>query len=142
MEMFEKRAVWVEEYKDERLTVIINDTKPAPQAIDYYCKGDTLLIIEEKGIEKGRYGYDLSYRYYSWADTVRRPPIAKISTVHLAEYLNRNEKAGAGKWRSTAPVQSFDSTSVLSFTDDKGAPCLSGIAPDEMTKAVLAHLGK
>lgn len=142
MEMFEKRAVWVEEYKDERLTVIINDTKPAPQAIDYYCKGDTFLIIEEKGSEKGRYGYDLSYRYYAWADTIRRPPIAKIPTAHLAEYLNRNEKVSVGKWRSSSPRQSFNSTSILSFTDDKGAPCLSGIAPDAMIKSVLAHLGK
>ena len=146
MEMFEKRAIWVQEYNDVGLTVVINDVKPAPQAIDYYCKGDIFLIIEDNGRpngrDKGRYGYELSYRYYSWADTIRRPHISKLSTTHLAEYLNRNEKASIGKWRSPTPDQPFDSTKVLSFTDDRGAPRLSTIPPDEVTKSVLSHLEK
>jgi len=146
MEMFEKRAVWVQEYRDEGLTVVMDHVKPAPQAIDYYCKGDVFLIIQENkgatGRNGGRYDYDLSYRYYSWADTVRRPPIFKRSTTHLAEYLNKNEKAKNGRWKSIAPKQPFDSTSVLSFTDDKGFPCLSAIPPDELTKSVLSHLEK
>ena len=139
MEMFEKRAVWVEEYRDEKLTVIVDNTKPAPQAVDYYCKGDAFLVVHEN---KGKYSYDLSYRYYSWADTVRRPAISKPPTTHLAEYLNKHEKASTGKWRSTYTGQPFDSTSVLSFTDDKGHPCFSAITPDEMTKSVLSHLDK
>ncbi len=139
MTLFEKRAIWVEEFNDVSLTVVVDDAKPAPQAIDYYCKGDIFLIIQERS---GRYNYELSYRYYSWADTVRRPPILKIPTTHLAEYLNRNEKEGHGKWRSTTKGQPFDSTTVLSFTDNKGAPCFSGISPDEVTQAVLSHLEK
>lgn len=141
MEMFEKRAVWLQEYRDEGLTVVVNNVTPAPQAIDYYCKGDIFLIIEDNGGKKGRYGYELSYRYYSWADTVRRPPIAKISTARLAEYLNKNEKASNGKWRGAVHGQPFNSTKVLSFTDDKGTPCLSAIPPDEVTKSILSHLG-
>jgi hypothetical protein len=139
MEMFEKRAVWVQEFNDVSLTVIVDDVKPAPQAIDYYCKGDIFLIVQEKA---GKYNYELSYRYYSWADTVRRPSISKIPTTHLAEYLNRSEKTSIGKWRSTSKTQPFDSTTVLSFTDDKGHSCFSSISPDEVTQSVLSHLEK
>ena len=139
MELFEKRALWVQEFNEVGLTVIVDDTKPAPQAIDYYCKGDIFLVVQEHA---GKYQYELSYRYYSWADTVRRPKISKISTTHLAEHLNRNEKEHHGKWRSETKGQPFYSTVVLSFTDDKGSPCFSGISPNEVTQSVLSHLEK
>ncbi len=142
MEMFERRSVWVQEYNDVGLTVIFNDTEPEPQAIDYYCKGDIFLIIKDNRRGNGRYGYELLYRYYSWADTIRRPPIARIPTEHLAEYLNKNEKASTGRWRSAVSGQPFNSTTVLSFTDKNGAHSLSAIPPEKMTQYVLSHLEK
>jgi hypothetical protein len=139
MERFEKRALWVEEFHSAKLTVIVDDTKPAPQAIDYYCKGDIFLIVQEKA---GKHSYELSYRYYSWADTIRRPSIPKISTTRLAEYLNKNEKQKNGTWKDVTRGQPFNSTTVLRFTDDKEVSCFSDIAPNEVTKSVLSYLEK
>jgi hypothetical protein len=146
MEMFEKRELWVEEYRADKLSVVINNIKPAPQAIDYYCKGDLFLIIEDnsgkQAGEKGRYGYELSYRYYSWADTIRRPPIAKISLTQMAEDLNQNDNTSIGKWRTPPKGKTGSSTAALTFSDDHGNRHLSTISPDKMIESVLFHIRK
>ncbi|MEK7702769.1 MAG: DUF6687 family protein [Nitrospirota bacterium] len=146
MELFEKRKLWVEEYKDEKLSVIINDTRPEPQAIDYYCKGDAFLIAEDKANTQtngnGRYAYELCYRYYSWADTVRRPAILKASLNHLADHLNKNETSKSGKWIAAPENKKPLSTVALTFADDRGNRALSALLPDKVTESVLYNIRK
>ncbi len=147
MELFERGAIGVEEYREERLTIIIDKTPPARQAVDLYCEGDYFLIIlDQSRLEKAGkpasvgFGYELLYRYYSWAETVRRPAIPKMSMALLAEDLNRQETAAVGKWKTTFPGQSL--TCSLKFVDDAGRRSLSALPPNRVAQSVLSHLQK
>ncbi len=148
MALFEKETIGIEEFEEERLTVIVDHVRPARQAIDFYSKGDLFLIVEdqEQYNKRGGYGYELLYRYYAWADTVRRPMIPRIPMEHLAEHLNREEGIGAnaprrGRWKAL-PSGPPPNTAALVFTDNAGNRCLSRISPDGVTQAVLSCLQK
>ncbi len=146
MEQFEKRKIGIEEYSDDRLSIIINDVRPAPQAIDYYCRGDMFLIVEDQSSTKkngnGSYAYELCYRYYSWADTVRRPAILKAPLNHLADYLNKEETSKSGKWETAPKGQKPSSTVALTFSDRQGNKVLSTISPNKVTESVLHYIRK
>jgi hypothetical protein len=139
MELFEKGIIGVEEHEDERLSVIIDEKRPAKQAIDHHCQGNLFLVIEDRERQEGGFGYELEYRYYAWADTVTRPPIAPIPMASLAEALNQQETPGEGKWM-TGEYAGQAMTSALKFTDASGKRHLSGLYPEQVIQKVLSHL--
>ncbi len=139
MELFEKGVVGVEEHEAESLSVIIDEHRPAKQAIDHHCQGNLFLVIEDREREEGGFGYELEYRYYAWADTVTRPPIAPIPMETLAEHLNRHEGLREGKWM-TQDYAGKSRTSALKFTDEGGKRHLSRLHPDQVIQWVLSHL--
>lgn len=138
MGLFEKGIVGLEEHEEERLSVVIDERRPARQAIDHHCEGNLFLVIEDRGRAEGGFGYELEYRYYAWADTVTRPPIAPIQMAPLAERLNRHEGGHEGKWMTDFAGQSM--TSALKFTDEAGGRRLSHLHPDQVIPLVLSHL--
>ncbi|MFY9269438.1 MAG: DUF6687 family protein [Candidatus Manganitrophaceae bacterium] len=144
MELFEKGIIGVEEHEEERLSIIIDEQRPARQAIDHHCLGNLFLVIEDRERGEGGFGYELEYRYYAWADTVTRPPIAPIPMEPLAEHLNRHEAPHEGptegKWM-TRDYTTRSMTSALKFTDPSGKRHLSRLRPDQVIPIVLAHLG-
>jgi len=139
MALFEKGLIGLEEYDEEGLSVVINDCRPAPQAIDHHCQGDLILIVEDKEKAEGGFAYELEYRYYAWADTVSRPPIKIRSMKPLAEMLNRIEGSTPGRWMCEGYLGKH-LTSALKYTDEGGARLLSPLHPNEVIRMVLSHL--
>lgn len=136
MALFEKGIIGIEEYEDEGLSVVIDEKKPARQAIDHYCQNNLFLIVEDRG---GGFAYELEYRYYAWADTVTRPPIKQIPMKNLAETLNQQEGEGSSTWlMEDFPGRSL--TSALKFTDKQGTTQLSRLHPETVIETVLSHL--
>lgn len=139
MKLFEKGVIGVEEYEEEDFSVVIDENRPARQAIDYHCQGNLILVIEDREKKEGGFAYELEYRYYAWADTVTRPPIKTINMEPLAEILNRLEDHKAGSWMTgNYPGQAL--TSALKYTDEQGQRQLSRIHPSEMIRTILSHL--
>ncbi len=139
MALFEKGIIGVEEHEDERLSVIIDEKRPARQAIDHYCEGDLFLVVEDREHTGGGYAYELEYRYYAWAETVTRPQIMKIPMKNLAEVLNRAESNPSGLWLAEDyPGRAM--TSVLKYTDKEGKSQFSRLHPETVIEAVLSHL--
>lgn len=139
MKLFEKGVIGVEEYEEEDLSVVIDEHRPARQAIDFNCQGNLILVIEDREKSEGGFAYELEYRYYAWADTVTRPPIKKIDMAPLVETLNRLDLQNEGHWMTgNYPGQAM--TSALKYTDERGQRQLSHIHPNEMIRRVLSHL--
>ncbi len=139
MELFEKGIIGVEEHEQEGLSVIIDEHRPARQAIDYHCQGNLLLVIEDREREEGGFGYELEYRYYAWADTVTRPPIPPIPMEPLVEHLNRHEGLREGKWMAGG-YAGPSMTSALKYTDETGRRHLSRLHPDQVIQIILTYL--
>ncbi len=139
MTLFEKGVIGGEEYENERLSVVIDEHAPARQAIDHYCQGDLFLVIEDKERSEGGYRYVLDYRYYSWADTVTRPPIKKIPMNALAEKLNTLETQTRGSWM-TEGFENKGLTTALKFTDKAGENLVSRLHPEDVIEALLKHI--
>jgi hypothetical protein len=136
---FEKGTILLEEYEEERLSVIVDERRPPREAIDRYCQGDLYLVVQDREIETGGFYYEMEYRYYSWADTVVRPKINPIPMEELAAQLNRQEGNRAGKWHAGRfPNQAL--TSVLKFIDPDGGDLPSSIHPEEVILFVRRHL--
>ncbi len=151
MSLFDKGVIGLEEYEDEGLSVVIDEKRPARQAIDHHCQGSLILVIEDREKAEGGFSYELSYRYYAWAETVTRPPIQKIKMDSLAETLNqqeaqqRKEKGGqqkdqqVGLWM-TGNYPDISLSAALKFTDEAGGRPLSRLHPNEVIQEVLSHL--
>lgn len=137
--LFEKGIILLEEYEEERLSVVIDEQKPAREAIDRYCQGDLYLIIQDREPDQGGFLYELEYRYYAWADTVERPPITLIPMDELASHLNRHEGNKRGHWM-TRGYRNQGLTSVLKFADPEGKDLPSTLHPEEVIHFVRTHL--
>ncbi|HET6370613.1 MAG TPA: DUF6687 family protein, partial [Nitrospiria bacterium] len=137
--LFEKGIVMLEEYDEERLSVIVDERRPAREAIDRYCQGDLYLVVQDRETETGGFYYELEYRYYSWADTVVRPKINPIPMEELALQLNRREGNRAGNWRAGHHANQA-LTSVLTFVDPEGGELPSTLHPEEVILSVRRHL--
>ncbi|MFQ5950397.1 MAG: DUF6687 family protein [Nitrospiria bacterium] len=139
MALFEKGIIGVEEHPDVGLSVIIDEQRPARQAIDHYCLENLFLVIEDREREEGGFGYELEYRYYAWADTVTRPLITPVPMEPLAVHLNSHEGPGEGRWM-TQGYAGRSMTSALKFTDVNGKRHLSRLHPEEVIQLVFSHL--
>jgi hypothetical protein len=141
MSLFEKGVIGLEEYEDEGLSVVIDEKRPARQAIDHYCQGMLILVVEDREKAEGGFSYELEYRYYAWAETVTRPPIQKIKMEALAEKLNRQENHKTGLWL-TDNSRGISRAPALKFSDEAGGRQLSRLHPNEVIQEVLSHLRK
>jgi len=89
-------------------------------AISHHARGEIFLIATPLG---GGWSYRIDYPYYSWAETVVRPPIARRDLSSLMERLNAIEKSTGGSWR----LDSSELASAAKFSDEDGKLAGSGL---------------
>jgi hypothetical protein len=126
LDSFAKGTSRVEEFDDAKLSVVTmarDAFGPAgfnPQqhsapftAISHNAHGEVFLIATP--LESG-WAYRIDYPYYSWAETVVRPKIARHDLSHLMNQLNELESNPAARWR----LDSSELASAAKFSDAEG----------------------
>jgi len=92
-------------------------------AISHHARGKLFLIATP--LDKG-WAYRIDYPYYSWAETVVRPRIARRDLRELMDQINQQEKNSSGKWS----VDSSELASAAKFVDESGKLTASSLEPE------------
>lgn len=145
IESFERGASTVTEFTEAGISLIMlapdvfspSGFKPTRHAAPYtaisrYAKGRLFLISTP--LEKG-WAYRIDYPYYSWAETIVRPRIARRDFSRLLTELNRIEREHAGEWK----LDSGELASAVKFQSSDGTLAASTLTPDEVAKAIIAN---
>jgi hypothetical protein len=142
LESFASGRSQVTEYADSRISLVtlapeifnggrFNPTRnSAPfTAISKFARGEMFLI----GIPaEGGWFYRLDYPYYSWAETVVRPRIARRDLTSALETLNAKEANRDGQWKT----DNHEMTSAVKFFDESGSLAASQLEPDQVVEAL------
>ena len=106
-------------------------------AISAHAKGEIFLIATP--LEPG-WSYRIDYPYYSWAETVVRPPIQRRDFSSLMDRLNELEKNTAARWR----LDSTELASAAKFSEQDGKLAGSSLELDvvaaELRNALIEKL--
>ena len=141
LESFESGRSQVREYDDSKISLVTLDPSifhgggfsptrhSAPfTAISKYAHGELFLI----GIPAdGGWFYRLDYPYYSWAETVVRPQIARRDLTDALFALNEKETNRDGQWAG----DNREMTSAVKFLDESGGLTPSRLEPDQVLAA-------
>jgi hypothetical protein len=98
-------------------------------AISHHASGELFLIATP--FSDG-WAYRIDYPYYSWAETVVRPRVARRDFSELIKQLNEGEQGTSGRWQ----IDSSELASAIKFRDDTGKLASSKLTPE----AVVADL--
>ena len=147
LESFARGASRVEEDEETGLSVVVlapelfgpagfNPTRHgAPYtAISHYARGQVYLNAEPMRDDRGSYRAD--YPYYSWAETVVRPRIARRDFAPLVAHLNELESNKGGRWQ----LDRSELASAFKFVDRSGRLGDSGLAPERVAEVMRAAL--
>lgn len=142
LESFESGRSQVKEYVDSKISLItlapeifnggrFNPTRnSAPfTAISKFARGEMFLI----GIpaEDGWF-YRLDYPYYSWAETVVRPRVARRDLTTALRLLSEKELNRNGQWKT----DHREMTSAGKFLAENGSLAVSRLGPDQVIEAL------
>jgi hypothetical protein len=107
-----------------------NPARHAPPytAISRYAKGKLFLIATPVN---GGWAYRIDYPYYSWAETVVRPPIARRNFSRFLKELNGIE-TGDGEWRPS----NSEMTSAVKFVGHNGVLAASLLSPERICETL------
>ena len=100
-------------------------------AISNYARGELFLICIPTN---GGWFYRIDYPYYSWAETVVRPRIARRDLTSALRFLNEKEGNRNGQWKT----DNREMTSAVKFLDESGALTPSSLEPDRVLEALSA----
>lgn len=136
LDSFAKAASRVEEISDAKLSLVTlapevfgpNGFDPSRHAapftaISNHARGELFLIATP--LNSG-WAYRLDYPFYSWAETVVRPKIARRDLSELLNQLNDLEGNSTAKWQ----LDSSELASAAKFSDETGKLAASGLLPD------------
>ena len=92
------------------------------------------------------WGYRVDYPYYSWAETIVRPPVRRRDFKALIAHLNELEqdKSDGANGRGHWILDKSEMTSAIKFRNRSGALCPSALPPEvvaEEMRAALAEAG-
>jgi hypothetical protein len=145
-ESFERGSSTVEEFADAKLSLIIlapeifssagfNPTRhSAPfTAISRFARGQIYLIATPA---QAGWTYRIDYPYYSWAETVVRPRIARHDLRPLLAQLNQLEPLTSGEWK----LDNREMTSAVKFLGSDGSLAKSGLSPEVVAQSLRAQL--
>lgn len=146
LDSFAKGTSGVEEIDDAKLSVVTLAREAfgpsgfdphqhsAPfTAISHNAHGELFLIATP--LEDG-WAYRIDYPYYSWAETVVRPKIARRDLSELMNRLNELETNSAARWR----LDSSELASAVKFSDEEGKLEVSRIEPDVVVTQLRASV--
>jgi len=91
-------------------------------AISHHARGKLFLIATPLN---GGWAYRIDYPYYSWAETVVRPPILRHDLGPLMAELNNLEQNSTARWR----IDSSELASAAKFVDQSGWLASSKLEP-------------
>jgi hypothetical protein len=141
LDSFAEGSSTVEEFADVDLSLVTlapeifgpNGFDPARDAVPFtaissHAQG-TLFVITTA--LNGGWAYRIDYPYYSWAETLVRPAVARRDLTLLLERLNQLEPSTRGSWQA----DSSELASAAKFARD-GRLQPSQIEPDE----VMGHI--
>ena len=144
IESFERGASQVTEFDDAGISLVTlapdvfgpSGFNPARHgapytAISRYARGRLFLIATPL---KSGWAYRIDYPYYSWAETVVRPRIARRDFSQLLTTLNHLEAEGEGVWKP----DNSELSSAIKFLGNDGTLVSSMLAPDEVVKTIRA----
>lgn len=94
-------------------------------AISHNAHGELFLVATP--LEEG-WAYRIDYPYYSWAETVVRPKIARHDLGEVMNQLNELEINRAARWQ----LDSSELASAAKFSDAEGKLAVSGLQPDSV----------
>ena len=98
-------------------------------AISKFAKGKLFLIAIPAS---SGWFYRIDYPYYSWAETVVRPRIARRDLAPALQTLNSKETNSDGRWRS----DDREMTSAVKFLDTAGTLAASRLQPDQVAEVL------
>jgi hypothetical protein len=104
-------------------------------AISRYARGQQLFLIAIPARPRRGWFYRIDYPYYSWAETVVRPRIARRDFSAVLAELNELE-GGAGGWRS----DTSELASAIKFLDESGALAPSKLTPERVAQTLRLAL--
>lgn len=144
LQSFERGTSTVEEFHGLSLVTLapdvfsptgFNPTRHAAPytAISHYARGQLFLITTPL---KDGSAYRIDYPYYSWAETIVRPRIARRDLSPILSDLNQLESASEGKWK----VDKGEMTSAIKFLSADGTLAPSNLKPDEVATVLGALL--
>ena len=144
IDSFARGKSTVTEYSDSKVSLItlapelfdgagFSPTKHAAPytAISKFAKGELFLIAIPTS---GGWFYRLDYPYYSWAETVVRPRVARRDLTSVLELLNAKEMNRDGRWQT----DNREMTSAVKFLDANRMLAASSIEPHDAAE-VLRH---
>jgi hypothetical protein len=110
-------------------------------AISANARGQVFLIALPM---MNGWGYRVDYPYYSWAETIVRPPVKQRDFKKLIARLNELErlKAHVGSAEGHWVLDSQEMTSAIKFMDQSGTLCASTLAPDVVAEEMRAALNE
>ena len=98
-------------------------------AISKHARGEIFLIATPT---PGGWFYRLDYPYYSWAETVVRPRIARRDLTSALATLNDKEGNTDGRWKT----DNREMTSAVKFLDSSATLAASRLEPDEVVSVL------
>ena len=98
-------------------------------AISKFAKGKLFLIAIPT---TSGWFYRIDYPYYSWAETVVRPHIARRDLGPSLQSLNSREPNRDGRWQT----DNREMTSAVKFLDSAGMLAASRLQPDDVLSAL------
>ena len=128
-ESFERGRSQVVEHSGISLITLESGLQNPKMAIARHARGELFLIATPAS---GGWLYQLYYPYYSWADTVVRPRIARRDLTNALATLS--EKEVNGVWK----IDNRELTSVARFVNSDGRLTASSLAPDEVVAVLNA----
>ncbi|HEX8119420.1 MAG TPA: DUF6687 family protein [Pyrinomonadaceae bacterium] len=93
-------------------------------ALAHHARGEVILVATPYA---GGWAYRIDHAYYSWAETYRRPRVARRNLSGLVGRLNVLER-GRGVWKADRS----ELTSAVKFFGHDNAPAASRLEPEEV----------
>ena len=98
-------------------------------AISKFAKGELFLIAIPA---TGGWFYRIDYPYYSWAETVVRPPIERRHLSMGLQLLNDKESNREGRWQT----DNREMTSAVKFLNPERTLAASRLEPDSVVEVL------